>query len=307
MLTMAAVIFHSHPEEASVGRFMQFFQRRKGGGTFIPDDDEVGGTQGLMEPFARAIRARGGEIALGWKPVEIVVEDGRVRGAVAVDAANLVCEIRAPIAISTYAIWETFALVDERLFPPEVVESARALERHVGDLVGWQAGLRRLPTVRATGRPDTHAGWNRLLYGPERAYRGGYQLTSLLSRRAAPPGKHLLCLVMARFHRGGATAGVPWSATRRELDQAIAYLHHFYADLDESLEWSAYQYVAAPQAMSWAWAPVRRHPLEIPGIAGLFVASATVESPAAVLDISAWAGHEAARRILARPEEHAAS
>jgi len=298
MILMASVIFHSHPEEASVGRFMQFFQRRKGAAPSIPDDDEVGGMQGLMEPWARAIRARGGQIALDWKPVEIVVEDGRVRGAVAVDRANLVREVRAPVAISTYPIWENFALVDEALFPADVVASARALERHQADLVGWQAGLRRLPVVRATGKPDTHAGWNRLLHGPERAYRGGYQLTSLWSRRAAPPGKHLLCLVMARWHRGGPTAGVPWSATRRELDETVAYLRTFYADLDDCLEWSAYQYVAAPQSMSWTWAPVRRHALDVPGIAGLYLACSTVEAPAAVLDISAWAGHEVARRVL---------
>ena len=62
------------------------------------NDDEAGGMQGLMEPWARAIRARGGEIALGWKPVEIVVDDGRVRGGVAVDTANLVGEVAAPVA-----------------------------------------------------------------------------------------------------------------------------------------------------------------------------------------------------------------
>src|SRR5207253_9578846 len=74
VLLMAAVVFHSHPEEASAGRFMQFLRRRSAGGPCIPDDDEVGGMQGLIEPWARAIRAAGGEIALGWKPVEIVVE-----------------------------------------------------------------------------------------------------------------------------------------------------------------------------------------------------------------------------------------
>src|SRR5581483_10901757 len=161
----------------------------------IPDDDQVGGMQGLIEPWARAIRARGGEIALGWKPVEIVVDGGTVRGAVAVDRANLVREVRAPVAISTYPVWENFDLVDAALFPPEFVAAAHELRKHRADLVGWQAGLRRLPTIRATGRPEHHAGWNRLLAGSERRYRGGYQITSMTSRRAAPPGKHLLSLV----------------------------------------------------------------------------------------------------------------
>src|SRR2546426_842287 len=68
LLLMATVIFHPHPEEASTGRLMKFFQTPKGG-PFIPDDETVGGMQGLIEPWAKAIRARGGEIALGWKPV----------------------------------------------------------------------------------------------------------------------------------------------------------------------------------------------------------------------------------------------
>src|SRR5207244_2805536 len=157
ILLMAAVVFHSHPEEASAGRFMQFLQRRAAGGAFIPDDGEVGGMQGLIEPWARALRTHGGEIALGWKPVESVVDGG------------------------------------------------------------------------------------------------GYQITSLTSRHAAPAGRHLLSLVMARFFRGGSTAGQPWTAARAALDEAIAYLRRFYADLDACLEWSAYQYVTAPQSMSWAW------------------------------------------------------
>src|SRR5439155_909629 len=150
---------------------------------------EVGGMQGLIEPWARAIRTRGGEIALGWKPVEIVVDGGCVRGVVAVDRTNLVREVRAPVAISTYPVWENFDLIDERLFPPDLVAC---------------------------------------------------------------------------------------------------------------LEWSAYQYVTAPQSMSWAWAPVVRHGLEVPGIDGLYLASSTLEAPAAVLDIGAYAGREAARRALAR-------
>jgi phytoene dehydrogenase-like protein len=298
LLLMATVIFHRHPEEASVGRLMQFFQTPKAG-PFIPDDDEAGGMQGLIEPWARAIRARGGEIALGWKPVEVVVAGGRVRGAVAVDRTNLVREVRAPVAISTYPVWENFALVDERRFPRDFVASARELERHRADLIGWQAGLHRLPTIRTTGRPEHHAGWNRLLRGPERAYRGGYQITSMTSRRAAPPGRHLLELVMARWLRGGSTAGQPWTAARAELDEAIAYLGRFYSDLDACVEWSAYQYVSAPQVASWAWAPLRRHSLVVPGIEGLLLAASTLEAPAAIVDLAAYAGLAAAREALA--------
>ena len=251
-------------------------------------------------PWARAIRARGGEIALGWKPVEIVVDGGRVRGAVAVDRANLVREVRAPVAISTYPAWENFELIDERLFPADFVAAAHTLKTHRADVVGWQAGLRHLPSLRATGKPDDHAGWNRLVEGGERSYRGGFQLTSLLSRRAAPPGRHQLSLAVVRFFRGGSTAAQPWTAAKAAIDDAIAYLHRFYADLDTCIEWSAYRYVTAPQSMSWAWAPVVRHDLEVPGVDGLYLAASTLEAPAAVLDIGAYAGREAAHRALVR-------
>src|SRR5581483_1545986 len=207
-------------------------------------------------------------------------------------------EVRAPVAISTYPVWENFDLVDAALFPPEFVAAAHELRKHRADLVGWQAGLRRLPTIRATGRPEHHAGWNRLLAGSERRYRGGYQITSMTSRRAAPPGKHLLSLVMARWYRGASTAGQPWTAARAELDEAIAYLGRFYADLDACLEWSAYQYVAAPQTTSWAWAPVPRHGLTVPTIGGLLLAGSTLEAPAAIVDLGAYAGREAARAAL---------
>jgi phytoene dehydrogenase-like protein len=300
LLLMAAVIFHPRPAEASVGRLMLFFQNPKGL-PHIADDVEAGGMQGLMEPWARAIRARGGEIALGWKPIEIVVDDGRVRGAVAVDRSNLVREVHAPIVISTYPVWENFELVDARRFPPDFVAAAEELKRHRADLIGWHAGLRRLPTVRATGTPDDHPGWNRFLLGPEgaRRYAGGYHIPSLTSRRAAPPGKHLLSWVMARFFDGGTTAGPSWTAARAHLDMAIAYLRRYYADLDDCIEWSAYHHVAAPQSMSWSWAPVKRHALTVPGIDGLLLAAATLEAPAGIVDIGAYAGRTAAEAVLA--------
>jgi phytoene dehydrogenase-like protein len=299
LLLMAAVIFHPRPAEASAGRLMQFFQNPKGL-PHIADDAQAGGMQGLMEPFARAVRERGGEIALGWKPIEIVVDDGRVRGAVATDRTNLVREVRAPVVVCTYPVWELFELIDARRFPADFVAAAEELRGYRADLIGWHAGLRRLPVVRASGLPDDHPGWNRFLLGQagERRYAGGYHIPSLTSRRAAPPGKHLLSWVMARFFDGGTTAGPSWTAARAHLDMAIGYLRRYYADLDDCIEWSAYQHVTAPQSMSWSWAPVKRHALTVPGIDGLLLAGATLEAPAGIVDISAYAGRAAAHVVL---------
>jgi hypothetical protein len=81
---------------------------------------------------------------------------------------------------------------------------------------------------------------------------------------------------------------------------AIEYLRRYCADLDDCLEWSAYQHVTAPQSMSWSWAPVKRHGLAVPGIDGLLLASATLEAPAGIVDIGAWAGRAAAHAVLGR-------
>src|SRR5262245_56018076 len=175
---------------------------------------------------------------------------------------------------------------------------ATTLEQHQADLVGWVAGLHRVPRVRATGKPDEHAGWNRLLRGAERTYHGGWHLPSLTSGRSAPPGRHLLHLVIARFFRGVAGPAESWPAARGRVDEALGYLRRYYEDLDACVEWSAYQHVPAPQSMSWAWAPLRRHAVTVPGVRGLLLAGSTVEAPAAVVDVGAWAGRTAAHEAL---------
>ncbi len=299
MLRLVGMLWHRNPEEASAGRAMQVFG---GGGhvSYIADDEEVGGAQGVMEPWARAIRARDGEIALGWKPVEIAIEGGRACGVVAVERNNMAREVRAPVVMLTWPIWELFDLASSRLFPADFVAAAHELSLQSGDIIGWQAGLRRIPRVRATGLPDDHTSWNRLLHARDRQYRGGFQFPSMMSRRSAPEGKHLLELVLTRWFRGGSRPEITWRAGKAELEENIAYLRRFYVDLDECVEWSRFQLSAAPQTLPWWWSPLRRHGLEAPGVRGLLLATTTLEAPASVglVDLGAWAGLRAAHRAL---------
>src|SRR5262249_43824032 len=163
------------------------------------------------------------------------------------DRTNLVREVRAPVVISTYPLWEHRDLLGRGVLLAELETKAAALAEHQADLVGWVAGLRRLPRVRATGQPEDHAGWNRLLRGPERRYHGGWHLPSLTSSHAAPPDRHLLHLVIARFFRGATGPDESWLGARGRIDEALAYLHRYYEDLDACIEWSSYHRVAAPQ------------------------------------------------------------
>jgi choline dehydrogenase-like flavoprotein len=110
----------------------------------------------------------------------------------------------------------------------------------------------------------------------------------------------------AAWHHGAVAAREAGVELALRPIAAPLRLHRFpegavidYLDLDECLEWSAYQYVTAPQTASWAWAPVARHALTVPEIRGLLLAGSTLEAPAAIVDLAAWAGLEAARAALA--------
>ena len=109
-------------------------------------------------------------------------------------------------------------------FPADFVAAAEALPTYRADLVGWQAGLRRLPTVRATGRPDDHAGWNRFLLGGPRAplrRRLSHPVAHEPARGAAGQAPPLVGdgALLRRRHR---PPGQSWTAARAHLDEAIA-------------------------------------------------------------------------------------
>jgi hypothetical protein len=59
-------------------------------------------------------------------------------------------------------------------------------------------------------------------------------------------------------------------------------------------------YCAAPQVMTWWYAPIRRHAIDAPGAQGLLLASQTLEGPEAIgnVDFGAYAGRIAAGRAL---------
>ncbi len=96
ILQIGEVMFPSPAENTSVGRLVAFLKESRAYGSrgIYPDDSDAPGMQGLVAPFARVTEQGGGELWLGWRPLEIVTEDRRVTGVVAVNDANLVQEFR---------------------------------------------------------------------------------------------------------------------------------------------------------------------------------------------------------------------
>jgi phytoene dehydrogenase-like protein len=299
VLLMAKTIYCQYPERASAGRIMGFLGLRDAARSLVTgfaDDDEAGGMQGAIAPFARAISERGGRIVLDHEPAEVLFDGRRAAGVLALSPGHLALEIRAACTIVAWPIWSALPLLPPDRVDPELAGISRRLEDHSTAAIGLAIGLRRLPRLRATGEPETHRGWNRLFVGPEREFLGGFHLPSLSSRRAAPEGKHLLHCLITRWLRKDERIG--WLESRATLAAARAYLSRFYADFDACVEWEARQLVERPAIMGWFWAPVSRHGVRAPGCDALYLANTTIESDAGPVDISAHAGLAAARAVL---------
>jgi phytoene dehydrogenase-like protein len=282
--------------DTSLGRYVLHLKSLRGV-PYIPDDAEAGGMQGLIAPWVRALERNGGELWLGWKPLEIVVEAGEVRGVVAADEASLIQVFEAPIAITDYPGWRLPELVDPALIPPAWLAAAERTRAYSADAVSWWAGLSRLPVRRSDGRAeDGSSPWQRILYGHDavRRFYGGFYFPSLFSRRAAPPAKHLLGVEIVGSGESGR-AWRRWSDARAALDVNLRYLREYYRDLDECVEWSGYQYTAPPQYLSWYAKPTYRHPVKVATIDGLYVAASTAEGTGSWVDIEAEAALEAVR------------
>jgi phytoene dehydrogenase-like protein len=300
VLTMAKTIYCQYPERASTGRIMGFFSTRHTGEHAIhgfADDDEAGGMQGAIAPFARAIEQRGGRIILSHQPVEIRFDGERAGGFVAVNDNHLLLEVQAPVTLISYPIWSALELLPPERRDPGLVSISQRIQDHGTDGAGLQIALKRLPRLRSTGEVETHRGWNRLFVGPERLFRGGFHIPSMSSRAMAPQGKHLLHLLITRWLRRDERTG--WPETEAVIAAARRYLSTYYLDFDECVEWEAREWMQRPGMMGWFWAPVRRHGVHVPGCPGLYLANTTFESDAGPVDISAHSGLEAARAILA--------
>ena len=284
----------SPAEHASLGRFV--FQSRGDVGYAtakigVPDDSEVGGMQGSIAPWVRAIERLGGEMWLGWKPTEILVENRQVKGVVAVNRSSIVEVLEAPVVITDFECWELPTLLDESLLPRDYMQIANEVRKYSAQVISWWAGLKRLPRRRVDGRIEDHLSWQRLVYGEGavKSYYGGYHFPSSVSSRSAPPGKHLMVLTLPTH---GEYRWSSFHEAKKALDVSLDYLRDYYIDLDDCAEWGRYQYMQ-DQVMGWNLKPVRRLPIKVSTLEGLYVASATTEGKTAWTDREAEAAIDA--------------
>jgi phytoene dehydrogenase-like protein len=297
ILQVGEVMFPSPSENTSTGRLVAFLKQARAYGSrgIYPDDPDAAGMQGLVAPWVRVIERHGGELWLGWKPLEIVVEDRRVTGVVAVNAANLVQEFVAPVVITDYPGWDLLELIDEELFPSGFAATAEQMLEHCNDFAGWWAGLSRMPSRRSDGQPEDMPGWHRVLWGDEavKRYHGAFQFASCHAPRIAPPGKHLLEVVISHWGEGEGRRWRHWRDARVAVDRILEYVRWYYSDLDDCVEWSRYQYLSGPEMRACYLKPVARHPVKVTTIEGLYMAGPTSEGLGAYQDLECEAAMQA--------------
>ncbi|MFH2044690.1 MAG: FAD-dependent oxidoreductase [Pseudomonadota bacterium] len=278
-------------EETSTGRWIQMFRNPQR--LYRINDSKVGGLQGLAEAYARVIRKHGGEIKTGLETVEITTQDKKITGVVARDKINIVQEFQAPVVVYSEPFWDILSVINESLFPADMVKNARKLETgYVGDFWCKNIGISRLPTIRATGKTDQYIGYNQVLFDKTI----GWSIPSLSSKKAAPKGKHLLCL------NGTTKVHGNFASSKADAVALMDYMRRYYSDLDEIIEWENYQW---PKVWGTGntWLPMRRSPIEAPGVEGLYFVGNTVEVDGTFADIGANSAMQASKLILQKQIE----
>ena len=284
-------------EETSLGRYIMHLNHVHGV-AILPNDPEVGAMQGVIQPWYRRLNELGADFHLGWKPIEITSDNDEVSGVVAVNDGSLVKVFKAPIVIVDWPGWRLTDLVEERLLPGAFMPAARAAQNYATETASWWAGLTRLPIVRRTGQAeDLSSPWERVLYGngAVKRYRGGFFFPSAFSPQSAPPGRYLLCAEAPSRSNQPGRQWRSWAEAKRAIDAIVDYLHDYYADLDECIEWSSYQNTDPPSIMAWYAKPFYRHPVKVETIDGLYIASASAEGDGSWIDIEAGSALTAVR------------
>lgn len=284
ILQMLESMCASPGELASVGRFVLHTHGALNYTTApsgIPDDPEVGGMQGVIMPWVRAFKELGGEMWLGWKPMEITIDHRHVTGVVATNTSNLVQIFEAPVVITDFECWNLGELVDENLLPRDYLAMAKEASKYRTAVVSWWAGLKRMPRRRSDGQVE-EMGKQRLVHGlgAVKNYHGIYDFPSAYSRNQAPPGKHTMHVTLPAH---GEYIWRNFSAAKHDIQVSLDYLkNQVYLDLEECIEWDAYQYV--PDQLMHYLKPVKLPPVKVATLDGLYVASPTVEGTGAWID-----------------------
>lgn len=233
----------------------------------------------FMRILAEAVRAGGGEVRTRVSARALLVHGGPagsggaggaggavVRGVEVQDRQGGVTELRAPVVVCAFPVWDLFALTDPSWFPPEFVDQVTHLEERTA-IFGLTAALRE----------PLYEGRYFILTDAERT---GHPLSAFMASNVtptvSPEGEHLLEACCQCDHALGAD--------KAALDRHLALLRQdidaIFPGWESTALWVNGYFHWEEPARTAGRAGVYRPASAAPGVEGLYLAGDTVASRA---------------------------
>lgn len=256
----------------------------------------IGGCISLVLPLADAIREKGGEVRTGSKVLEILIEDGAVRGVEVERSKTLPNEypeterIEAPIVICTLPMWDVLEVLPEDEIPLWYIEKIKRLKDHPDCFFGFYAGVDKPMMGRSTN------GW---LEAPRTKLPGWALEPSAYDPSLAPEGKHLVTFGASVADRLDWLRDKNW--LKIKFEELEADMEEIYPDLKDHCLWKK-RYVVPHFALLQkpGYVGANRPDIQVPGVEGLYCVSDTFRTRGMGIDASARAAISAVERILGK-------
>lgn len=289
------------PEEISVGDIfryeMEVINPRFAKGIIQYQSGFVaGGIMQWADAVAKRFKFYGGAILLNSRVEEIMIENGKVKGAV-IKGGEGKLEVLAPVVVSNIPTQDTFKVADKKKFPAEWADRTEKL-RGFGSIAPY-FGLNRLVLPEFEwdkGMKDTLVipKGNRLTHDVYMCWN----IQSTSDPFCAPAGKHLF------------TAYAPVTqeeAVNKELmewacSQIVEYLERRYPGFKDSIDWALFpiSWRLEGVAKDVNQAGTMKSPVRAPGLEGLYFTGDTVKGYGVAMDCACAAGLICASEITGK-------
>jgi phytoene dehydrogenase-like protein len=244
----------------------------------------------FMRILAETSIEHGGELRTQARASEILIENGRARGAIVKQEGGRIERVEAPLVVTAFPIWDLFDLVDEAVFPPDFALQVKHLEKTTA-VFG----------VIAATREPLYEGKHFLLTDARRAGYplAGYMATNV-SPRVSPEGEHLFevsCICDSEL-------GQDRERLNGKIDLMKADLEEMFPRWEEKVIWEKPYFHWVESARTPGREGVYRPGPKPPAVDGLYFTGDTVTSRALPgLETAADSAVICANQILAETGE----
>lgn len=280
------------PDDISIGDIFRYMgtvinPRFVSGKAKWPSGFAYGGIMRWGQAVASRFTSLGGELLLGHKVEEVLIEEGCVQGAVVMDASGKSMTIMAGNVVSNIPIQDTFRVADKQAFPPDWADRMENLYGYgsIAPYFGlnklvlpekeWKVGVKDVLVIPSSEgfEHDVYMCWN---------------IQSQSDPSCAPGGKHLFTAYAPVTEKEARDKKLMAKACRLITD----YLERRYTGFQESVDWALFptSWKLEGVAKSKTQAGTLKAPVKAPGVKGLYFTGDTVKGYGVAMDCACAAG-----------------